>query len=396
MSKGGNDGGDQVLKKILTGNMAVAHGVMLSRVEVIAAYPITPQTPIVEKLSEWVAEGNLSARFIHVESEHSAMASAAAASVAGARTFTATSSQGIALMHEVLHWASGTRLPIVMANVNRALGAPWNIWNDQSDSLAQRDTGWIQFYCETNQECLDSVIQAYKIAENLSLPVMIVLDGFFLSHTEEPVDIPDQEAVDQFLPPREAIVKLDPQCPHVFNIIAPPHAFSEMKQDGQRAMDRVSLVAEEVNWEFRKSFNRGYDLVEMEGPEDPDLVLITMGALASTIREVLIELQREEKKIGLMKIRMFRPFPSERIKGMLQRTKKIAVIDRGFAIGTGGILSHELKAALFGMDPPPLLYQFISSIGGMDVTPDMVRQLIDRSLGSDDGIKEPIWIGVDQ
>jgi pyruvate/2-oxoacid:ferredoxin oxidoreductase alpha subunit len=169
-----------------------------------------------------------------------------------------------------------------------------------------------------------------------------------------------------------------------------------MKQDGQRAMDRVSLVAEEVDREFRRHFNRGYDLVEMEGPEDPDLVLITMGAVASTIREVLIELEREKKKIGLMKIRMFRPFPSDRIKGMLQRTKKIAVIDRGFAIGTGGILSQELKGALFGMDPPPLLYQFISSIGGMDVTPDMVKQMIDLSLGSDDGTEEPIWIGVDQ
>jgi pyruvate/2-oxoacid:ferredoxin oxidoreductase alpha subunit len=206
VSDGSYDCEGEGLKKLITGNIAVSYGVILSKVEVIAAYPITPQTPIVEKLSEWIAKGISPIRFIDVESEHSALASIAAASMAGARTFTATSSQGIALMHEVLHWASGSRLPIVMVNVNRALGAPWNIWNDQTDSLAQRDTGWLQFYCETNQECLDSVIQAYKIAERLSLPVMIALDGFFLSHTNEPVEIPDQEVVDRFLPPRNAVI----------------------------------------------------------------------------------------------------------------------------------------------------------------------------------------------
>jgi len=376
--------------------MAVSYGVMLSRVEVIAAYPITPQTPIVEKLSEWIAEGILGARFIHVESEHSAMASIAAASMAGARTFTATSSQGIALMHEVLHWASGSRLPIVMVNVNRALGAPWNLWNDQTDSLAQRDTGWLQFYCETNQECLDSVIQAYRIAENLSLPVMIVLDGFFLSHTEEPVEIPDQEMVDRFLPSREAFVKLDPQHPHVFNIITPPQAYSKMRRDGQRAMASAPLLAEEVDQEYRRIFNRGYDLVEFVGPENPDLVLITMGTVASTIREVLMELEKRKKRIGLMKIRMFRPFPFDLVKRMLQGVKKVAVIDRGFAIGTGGILTQEVKAALFGIDRPPLLFQFVSGIGGMDVTLDMIYEMIDISLRSDEEKREPIWIGVDR
>jgi len=376
--------------------MAVSYGVMLSRVEVIAAYPITPQTPIVEKLSEWIAEGILGARFIHVESEHSAMASIAAASMAGARTFTATSSQGIALMHEVLHWASGSRLPIVMVNVNRALGAPWNLWNDQTDSLAQRDTGWLQFYCETNQECLDSVIQAYRIAENLSLPVMIVLDGFFLSHTEEPVEIPDQEMVDRFLPSREAFVKLDPQHPHVFNIITPPQAYSKMRRDGQRAMASAPLLAEEVDQEYRRIFNRGYDLVEFVGPENPDLVLITMGTVASTIREVLMELEKRKKRIGLMKIRMFRPFPFDLVKRMLQGVKKVAVIDRGFAIGTGGILTQEVKAALFGIDHPPLLFQFVSGIGGMDVTLDMIYEMIDISLRSDEEKREPIWIGVDR
>lgn len=376
--------------------MAISYGVMLSKIEVIAAYPITPQTPIVEKLSEWIAEGNLKARFIQVESEHSAMAAVAAASMAGARTFTASSSQGIALMHEVLHWASGSRLPIVMANVNRALGAPWNIWNDQTDSLAQRDTGWLQFYCETNQECIDSVIQAYKIAENLSLPVMIVLDGFFLSHTEEPVDIPDQEKVDRFLPPREAVIKLDPQNPHVFNIIAPPESFTKMKRDGQRAMERAPFITAEADEEFRKIFGRGYDLVERIGSDNPDLVLITMGSVASTIREVIGELEREGKRIGLLRIRMFRPFPSDLIRGMLQGMRRVAVIDRGFAVGTGGVLSQEVKAALFGMDQPPLLYQFVTGLGGMDVTPEMVKEMINRCLRSEEGPKEVIWMGVNR
>ncbi|MBC7260791.1 MAG: pyruvate ferredoxin oxidoreductase, partial [Chloroflexi bacterium] len=189
------------MEKVIMGNHAVSYGVQLARVQVIAAYPITPQTQVVEMLSEFCAEGLLDAKFIKVESEHSVMAAVVGASIAGARAFTATSSHGLALMHEVLHWASGGRLPIVLANVNRALGPGWNVWTEQTDSLAQRDTGWIQFYCETNQEVLDMVIQAYKIAETVLLPVMLVLDAFVLSHTEEPVDIPDQATVDQFLPP---------------------------------------------------------------------------------------------------------------------------------------------------------------------------------------------------
>jgi pyruvate/2-oxoacid:ferredoxin oxidoreductase alpha subunit len=283
-----------------------------------------------------------------------------------------------------------------MANVNRALGAPWNIWNDQTDSLAQRDTGWLQFYCETNQECIDSVIQAYKIAENLSLPVMIVLDGFFLSHTEEPVDIPDQEKVDRFLPPREAVIKLDPKNPHVFNIIAPPESFTKMKRDGQRAMERAPFITAEADEEFRKIFGRGYDLVERIGSDNPDLVLITMGSVASTIREVIGELEREGKRIGLLRIRMFRPFPSDLIRGMLQGMRRVAVIDRGFAVGTGGVLSQEVKAALFGMDQPPLLYQFVTGLGGMDVTPEMVKEMINRCLRSEEGPKEVIWMGVNR
>ena len=203
------------MKKVMVGNHAVAWGVRLARVEVISAYPITPQTQVVEKLSEMCADGTLPARFIKVESEHSAMAAVIGASATGVRAFTATSSHGLLYMHEMLHWAAGGRLPIVMVDVNRAVGPGWNIWTDQNDSLSQRDTGWVQLYCETNQEVVDTTVMAFKLAEQLNVPVMLMLDGFYLSHTAEPVDVPDQELVDRFLPRREASYKLDVDSPHL-------------------------------------------------------------------------------------------------------------------------------------------------------------------------------------
>ena len=207
------------MKKVMIGNHAVSWGVLRSRVEVISAYPITPQTQIVEALSDMVADGSLPAQYIKVESEHSAMAACIGASIAGTRTFTATSAQGLALMHEMLHWAAGGRLPVVMANVNRAMAPGWTIWTDQNDSLSQRDTGWIQLYCETNQEVFDTTIQSFKLAEAVNLPVMVVLDAFFLSHTSEPVDVTEQEDVDRFLPQREATFKMDTSDPHAFGAL---------------------------------------------------------------------------------------------------------------------------------------------------------------------------------
>src|SRR4030066_472021 len=215
-------GGGGAMKKVITGNQAVAYGVILSRVDVISSDLITPQTTIVEELSELSASGRLPAKFLKVESEHSAMAALIGASTGGVRCFTATSSHGLAYMHEMLHWASGARLPIVMVNVNRAIAPPWNIWTDQSDSLSQRDTGWIQLYCEKNQEVLDTILQAYRIAESVRLPVMVVLDAYVLSHTSEPVEIPTMEEVDPFIPPYCPEYPLDPQDPISFSMIAPP------------------------------------------------------------------------------------------------------------------------------------------------------------------------------
>src|SRR5512136_2448538 len=263
------------MKKVITGNQAVAYGVMLSGVEVICAYPITPQTTIVEELSDLCAHGRLKAKFLKVESEHSAMAAIIGACTGGARVFTATSSHGLAYMHEMLHWASGARLPIVMVNVNRALGPGWNIWSDQSDSLSQRDTGWVQLYCENNQEVLDTILQAYRIAESVKLPVMVVLDAFVLSHTSEAVEIPTMEEVDKFLPPFCPEYLIDTQEPRTFSAIATPECFLEFRYKVQKAMERVPEVAQKVNDEFKAHFGRGYGAIERYGREDAEVLLMT-------------------------------------------------------------------------------------------------------------------------
>jgi pyruvate/2-oxoacid:ferredoxin oxidoreductase alpha subunit len=233
--------------EVTTGNHAVSHGVRLARAEVISAYPITPQTQVVELLSQFCEEGLLKARFIKVESEHSAMAALVGAASTGARTFTATSAQGLALMHEMLHWAAGARLPIVMANVNRAMGAPWSVWTDQNDSLSQRDTGWLQIYCESNQEVLDTVLQSFKLAETVRLPVMLILDAFVLSHTAEPVEIPDPEDADRFLPPYRPGLRLDPSDPHAFNGLTTPDSYMEFRVAMQESMIQALEVAKSVD-----------------------------------------------------------------------------------------------------------------------------------------------------
>ena len=259
------------MKKVIVGNHAVSWGVKLARAEVIAAYPITPQTQVVEELSEMCASGELPARFIKVESEHSAMAACLGAAAAGARTFTATSSQGLALMHELLHWAAGGRHPIVLANINRALGPGWNIWADQTDSLSQRDTGWIQLYCETGQEVLDTTIMAFRLAEQVKLPVMVVLDAFYLSHTAEPVDIPEAAQVDAFLPQRDAKLRLDPRDPRTFNALVRPDDYMDMRHSMQLAMREARTAFDEIEEAWERSFGRRYGAVEAYHTDDAEL-----------------------------------------------------------------------------------------------------------------------------
>jgi pyruvate/2-oxoacid:ferredoxin oxidoreductase alpha subunit len=379
------------MKTVIEGSHAVSYGVMLSRVQIISAYPITPQTHIVEKLAELCASGELQAKFLTVESEHSAMASCIGASAVGVRAFTATSSQGLALMHELLHWAAGARLPIVMANVNRALGAPWNIWSDQNDSLSQRDTGWLQFYCESSQEVVDTVIQAYKVSEKVSLPSMVVLDAFYLSHTFEPVDIPDPERVDRFLPPFKPKYKLDPKEARSFSGLTPPDLLTEMRYQMQQAMEEAKSVILQVDEEYFNMFGRRYHLVEPYRCEDAGLVLVTSGTVSSTARDVIDRYRDEGKEIGLLKIRTFRPFPSEEIKKALNGVSKLAVIDRNISYGMGGIFAEELKSIFCNEKVRPAVFSFIAGLGGRDITQQTISNVIEYTLEQDQPKAEILW-----
>jgi len=382
------------VKKVIMGNHALSYGAKLSRVQVIAAYPITPQTQVVEALSEFVANGELNAKFIKVESEHSAMSACIAASGAGVRTFTATSAHGLALMHEMLHWACGARLPIVMADINRAMGPPWTVWTEQTDSLAQRDTGWLQFYCESNQEVLDTVIQGYKIAERLLLPVMIVLDAFFLSHTCEPVDIPDIEIVDTYLPPYKPEYKLDIKNPHSFGAITMPDLYMELRYMIQKDMERASEVVLAADKEFEKIFGRSYGITEEYRCEDAEIILVTSATIASTSRIVIDELRNQGHKVGMLKIRMFRPFPEAEVRQKLKKAKKVAVIDRNISFGVGGIFCQEIKAALCNEKEKPLVFGFIAGLGGRDVTPEVIKDIYFITLKEKIPKQNIYWMGV--
>ncbi|MBI5709127.1 MAG: pyruvate ferredoxin oxidoreductase [Candidatus Eisenbacteria bacterium] len=388
------------MKKVIVGNHAVSWGVQLARAEVISAYPITPQTQIVEELSEMCADGRLPARFIKVESEHSAMAACIGASVAGVRTFTATSSQGLLLMHEMLHYAAGGRLPVVMADINRAVAPGWNIWTDQNDSLSQRDTGWIQLYCENNQEVLDTTVQSFKLAEAVDLPVMLVLDAFYLSHTSEPVDIPDQADVDTFLPKREARLKLDVNDPRAFGALSPPDMYMELRLRQQEAMEQALEVFDAVEAEWGERFGRRYGAIEPYRTEDAEIVLVTSGTVTSTARYVVDERRARGEKVGLVKIKMFRPFPTARLRRALAGIPRVAVLDRNLSPGRSGIFAEELRAALYDLEPArrPGLDGYVIGLGGRDVTPDTIGECLDRSRAALAAGRAPeredLWVGV--
>ncbi len=382
------------MKKVLEGSHSVAEAVRLAKAEVIAAYPITPQTHIIERLSDFCADGSLRARYLRVESEHSAMAALIGASSVGVRTFTATSSQGLALMHELLHWASGARLPIVLAEVNRALAPGWNIWADQTDSLSQRDTGWIQFYCETGQEVFDSTLQAFRLAEHVSLPAMVVLDAFFLSHTYEQVDVPSQEEVDRFLPPFTPRFRLTTERPCAWNQMAPPDVYMEMRRSIQDGMEEALGRFPEMEDEFKEIFGRSYGAVEPVGCEDAEIVLVTSGTITSTSRQLVRELRSRGEKAGILKIKLFRPFPSESIRRHLGNVRKVAIIDRNFSFGSGGIFAQEVKAALCGLAKRPVLFSFIAGLGGRDVTVGDLENIYMETKNRDVPQQESIWTGL--
>ncbi|MCG8334690.1 MAG: pyruvate ferredoxin oxidoreductase [Proteobacteria bacterium] len=382
------------MKKVLMGNHAASWGVRLSRVKMIAAYPITPQTHIVEELSEMCGDGSLNAKFLKVESEHSAMSSVISSQSTGIRSFTASSSNGLALMHEMLHWAAGARLPIVMVNVNRALAPGWNIWADQGDSLAQRDTGWIQIYVEDNQEVLDSIIQGYRIAEQVNLPVMICYDAFFLSHTYEPVDIPDQELVDQWLPEYDPEFFLDPNNPKAFNGLVMPDNYMEVRYKLHKAHNKAVGVINKVGEAFGQTFGRHYGAVEAVDCDDADMVVVCSSSATSPARLVVRELRDQGRKIGLLKMRAFRPFPTEEVQKVLKGKKKAVVMDRNCSWGKGGIFADEIKGAIANLPDMPQVYSFIMGIGGRSITPAHIHDIVEEAESGEPSAELSVWKGM--
>jgi pyruvate/2-oxoacid:ferredoxin oxidoreductase alpha subunit len=385
--------------RIQDGNQAAANAAKLSRIQVVAAYPITPQTPLTEQLSQYVEKGELQAEYVAVESEHSAMAVCTSASMVGARTFTATSSHGLAYMHEMLHWAAGARLPIVMACVNRALGAPWNVLNDQQDSISQRDTGWIQLYCRNNQEIMDTVIQAYRIAEQVYVPVMVCYDGYVLSHTEMPVDIPSQEDVDKYLPPYKPHTILDPANPKNYNLVtfANPrigvdgklcHGYMELRYLLQEALQNSRETILKAGKEFNQVFGRDYaNLFWEDRNEDAEITIVAMGSLAMEAIVAADMLREEGIKAGVLGLRVFRPFPKAAVVQALRKSNLIVVFDKNISYGSEGATCSEIKSALYGTYINAAIRNFIVGLGGRDVK---ARELAEATKKAISSLKETV------
>ncbi len=371
---------------VMSGAYAQSYAALLAKVQVVSAYPITPQTSIVEKLADFVALGKLKAEYIKVESEHSALQVCVSAAGLGARTYTATSSQGLLLMHELLHWASGMRAPIVMGVVNRAVAPPWDIGADHTDTMAQRDTGWVQIYAESNQEVLDTVLEAYRLAEDpmVRLPVMVTEDAFYLSHTVEPVDVPSGELVDRFLPPRDARAVLFPGVASRLGSFTGPDHYVEFRRDVARAMENVPATFAAVEAEYERLTGRSHG-----GPlstyrtDGADAILLTMGTAATTARGVVDELRAEGKKVGLAKLRMFRPFPVHAVRDLAATVDRIGVMDRSYTFGAAGPAATEVAAALYAGPRHPTVSGFLAGIGGRDVTPGEVRRMFGALLAGE-------------
>ncbi|MCD6409688.1 MAG: pyruvate ferredoxin oxidoreductase [Candidatus Verstraetearchaeota archaeon] len=387
--------------EVLTGNYAVAYGVKLARAEIIAAYPITPQTSIVEKLSEFIENGEMEAEYIRVESEHSAMAACIGAASAGARAFTATSSHGLLYMAEMVFWAGYSRLPIVMAVVTRTLAPPWNIWSEHTDIFSLRDAGWIIFMCEDNQEVLDTVIQAYKIAEDprVQLPVMLGLDAFTLSHVASPVELPSQEEVDSFLPPPGATPRsftMDVEHPISHSSIVDPDTTFQFRYLMKEAMEEAKEVIREVDKAYSRLTGRRYGgLAEEYRCSDAELILVVAGAAAGDAKEAADMLRDEGIKAGVLKIRALRPFPVEEARRVASSVKALLTFDREYSFGSGGVIAHEVKASLYGFHKQPLVDSYIVGLGGSEITSRHFMEAARRSLEKvERGILKPgeVWL----
>ncbi|MHA2288006.1 MAG: transketolase C-terminal domain-containing protein [Promethearchaeota archaeon] len=382
--------------KIITGNHAAAHALRQARVGVIAAYPITPQSPVVEKIAEFVSKGELKARFVKVESEHSALAVCCAASATGSRVGTATSSHGLMLMYEMLPWASGNRLPIVINLATRATGAPWSVWTDHQDFITIRDVGWIQMFCMDNQEIYDTNLQAFKIAEDarVFLPTIVAYDGYILSHTMMPVSMENQDDIDNFLPPLKhhynlsdvSVVKgIDPvTTPHLRDRgdegIAP--GYFEYRYAMQKALENSIEIIKDVHDEFSEKFGRAYGngIYKTYLAEDAEIIVFAMGSVASQARNVIPRLRKEGKNVGLVSLKLFRPFPATQLRELFKQTNLIVVFDRDVGYGYEGVLSYELKAALYGLKETPFIKGFIVGLGGRDVTDQHIVKGVAKAI----------------
>ena len=362
-------------------SIAAAEAVKQADVDVISAYPITPQTHIVEHLSEIVANGEFDAEFFCVESEHSALSVCVGAAATGARTFTCTSSQGLALMSEITYIASGLRLPMLMIISNRTISAPLSIWNDHSDVMSIRDCGWIQFFVENGQEVYDHVFAAYRLAEdrNVLFPAIINMDGFILSHVIEPIEMIEQEKIDQFLPPYQPLHCLHPDHPVTMGAFALPSIFAETKKAQEEAL-RSSMPQIIETWKnFGDMTGRYYHPVETYKTEDADTLLVTMGSCGETASVAVDKMQEEGRSVGLVKIRLWRPFPFDEFKKATLHAKQLVVIDRAISVGACGPVASEVKAALYGNDQRPSVYNFVAGISGRDVTPSDFVKMVDKA-----------------
>jgi pyruvate ferredoxin oxidoreductase alpha subunit len=368
------------MRRQLEGSQAVAQAVARCRPEVIAAYPISPQTHIVEGLSDLVRTGDLApCEYLMVESEFAAMSAVIGASATGARAYTATASQGLLYMVEALYNASGLGLPIVMTVANRAIGAPINIWNDHSDAMSQRDSGWVQLYARSNQEAVDLHLQAFKLAEELSLPVMVCMDGFILTHAYEPVDVPEQEAADLFLPPFEPRQVLDPDEPVTIGAMVGPEAFTEVKYLMHAKQMRALDVIPEIAAEFSQSFGRSSGgLVAPYRSADAETVIVALGSVLGTIEEVVDELRGQEVRIGALGIGCFRPYPLDEVRAALAHARRVVVLEKAFAVGAGGIVGQNVRLALSGLDVE--VHDVVAGLGGRPITKRSLHGLVADAL----------------
>ena len=372
-------------RQVVEGSYAVAHAAAMCRPDVISAYPITPQTHIVEDLSQFVADGVIDSKYVNVESEFSALSALVGSSAAGARTYSATTSQGLALMHEVLFNVAGMRLPIVMTIVNRSMSAPINIWNDHQDSMAERDTGWIQLYIEDAQELVDATAQAYLIGEDpdVSLPVMVCMDGFILSHVFEPVDLLDQKAVDEFLPPFKPLRTLDPDNPASFGMFVDPAYYMDFRYLVEKAMDASRSKIEGAAKKFEEIFGRHYGgLIDTYYTDDAEIILVAMGSLVGTLRDVVDDLRSKGKPVGLLKIRAFRPFPIDEVKKVVAGAKVVVVLDKNISLGTGeGAVTTEIKAGMYNSDISVPVIGLVIGLGGRDIPVTTVQRIVEKAEG---------------